>query len=260
MAILVAIIIVVLIIVFSFRAELRKKSIEEETFLRMSGAVGIHLWDYASPVQRQELLAGVGILAEDGTYYTGDLLSTKFRELPNSVTTLLARHSKEIRQELSGLPALPLAQKPLSPPADEAATAQKHAHNKELASQQLLAKSKDYTEEERDALLESYRAAINPPPEMIELANLLNKSFDGDFQLASRDGIFRGGAEQRNAGLRSPDNTETYRLNTPEAFDVFADGLAKEISQTFSASRFTHLFKKETLSKGWTAEDALVMW
>lgn len=145
-------------------------------------------------------------------------------------------------------------------PAKEGSTAEEQAHYEELASQKLLAKSKDYTDEERDALLESYRGAINATPEMVELANRLKMAYAEAFQYATLNNLIRDGSEREASNFQSPPIIEPHEIRTAEALNELADVLSGGICQTFSVSSFTDLFKDESFSQGWTLRDALVVW
>ena len=74
----------------------RKKSIQEGTWLGMSGAKASYLWNHSSPKERRAILASVSIL--DGPYRDG-LLSKEWKDVPDLVRISLSKTLEQIRQE-----------------------------------------------------------------------------------------------------------------------------------------------------------------
>src|ERR1700694_1193210 len=94
--------VLVLVVVFLVGVySTRKKSIQDGTWLGMSGAKASYLWNHASSEQRSLMLAAISIL--DGPYRDG-LLSKNWTDLPSLVQTSLANTLEEIRREVADRP------------------------------------------------------------------------------------------------------------------------------------------------------------
>jgi hypothetical protein len=191
----------------------RKKSVEEGTWLGMSGAKASYLWNHASSEQRSLMLAAISIL--DGSYRDG-LLSKNWTDLPSLVQTLLANTLEEIRREV----------------ADKS-----HSVGKRSGGNTM-------TDDEKQKVLDAYKAAANPTDRMMELAREMGQFYDSKF----------------DAAFNSEKLPPVAHPGAKLTFEEVAQLVAAEIGEGFSLRFLTELFEDATLSEGWTTRDALPVW
>lgn len=83
-----------LVLLFLFLA-FRKQSVNEGTWVGLSGAKAAYIWNHASSEGRNLMLAAIGIL--DGKYHD-DLLLKEWVDLPTEVQVSLVGTLEEIRR------------------------------------------------------------------------------------------------------------------------------------------------------------------
>ena len=214
--------VLVLVVVFLVGVySTRKKSIQDGTWLGMSGAKASYLWNHASSEQRSLMLAAISIL--DGPYRDG-LLSKNWTDLPSLVQTSLANTLEEIRREV--------ADRPLDGVGD---ADKSHSVGKCSGANTM-------TNDEKQEVLDAYKAAANPTDRMVQLAREMGQLYDSKF-----DAAFKSGKLQQAAGAKL-------------TFEEVAQLVAAEIGEGFSIRFLTELFNDATLSEGWTMNDALPVW
>jgi hypothetical protein len=212
-------VVVILIVLVGYSG--RKKSVEEGTWLGMSGAKASYLWNRASSEQRSLMLAAISILDEQ---YRDGLLSKNWTDLPSLVQTSLADTLEEIRRGVSDRPQVGLADAGKSHSVDK--------------------RSGGMTDDEKQQVLDTYKLAANPTDRMMQLAREMGQLYDSKF----------------DAALNSGKLQQVAHAGATLSFEEMARLVASEIGEGFSSRFLTELFKDATLSEGWTLNDALPVW
>lgn len=214
-------VVVILIVLVGYST--RKKSVEEGTWLGMSGAKTSYLWNHATSEQRSLMLAAISIL--DGRY-RDDLLSKNWSDLPSLVQTSLANSLEEIRREVSDRPPVGIGD------ADKSYSVGKRSAGNTT------------TVDEKQEVLDAYKAAANPTDRMVQLAREMGQLYDSKF----------------DAALNSGKRQQVADTGATLSFEEMARLVAAEIGDGFSLRFLKELFKDATLSEGWTINDALPVW
>jgi hypothetical protein len=129
----------------------------------------------------------------------------------------------------------------------------------ELASRHPLRDSEAYTDEERAALVESYRLAAEGLSDTEKhVASDLTKWLSESF--AARNRLLRAAAPGSAEGNSVPSGGKRIELRTDQELLQLCEGLARGISSSFSASEFAELFEDKPLSSGWQLGNALAVW
>ena len=126
--------------------------------------------------------------------------------------------------------------------------------------QRHLAKPENYSEQDKAELHRMYASAATLSPRQQALAEELKRSLGETLQGAIQSGLLGERAYSAVGDGLASSSGQPAKLKSPIAILELTNVVAQGISETFSESLFTELFREQPLAKGWSLGNALAGW
>jgi hypothetical protein len=180
-------------------------------------------------IEYQKNVAGHGYDGVENVYGDERPVTAIF---PHEVT---GRSVSELMKPATPFRDLTAEESKLFDPGPSGDEAEKMARYRELAREQRLKNTSNYTEAERDSMLKAYRQAINASPEMKALAKELREHFSGVFEKAHQKGVIKNAIENYISQVWDKDanHAGTQRLLTDADNGRFRTNVSHAQHRTF---------------------------